>query len=229
MATSPNIPNVDAVFGYPALGLLGEVAGGAQFSIGGVVNSPFQCVGATWLDAEALAGSLQRRGLKGLKFSPRTVLQGGKAYRCVDIDVTEPVGAPLVALNFHVLEAVRQVSGRDLLREAEKAGRGLSLFDKAAGSDEVRSQWRQGWSANRLVQSWRDGEESFRKARWRYLIYRDAVARQVPGREVVVAKGDTVYGIALKHGLTVSALLQANPGVRVDRLQIGSRLRLPAP
>lgn len=228
VATSPNIPNVDAVLGYPALGLLGEVAGGSGFSIGGVVQSPFQCVGATWLDAEALARNLRGRGLPGLKYSPRNVLAGGKTYRCVDIDMTDPASAPLVAVNLHVLEALREVSGRDLLREAERAGRGLSLFDKAAGSDVIRERWRSGWGADRLVRSWRAGEEAFRKARWRYLLYQDAVVRET-GRQVVVVAGDTLYSIAQQHGISVKTLREANPGVIADRLQIGARLRVPKP
>jgi uncharacterized protein YbbC (DUF1343 family) len=65
VSTSPNIPDINAVFGYPALGILGEIAGPSGLSIGGVVQRPFQCVSASWLDADALAAELNRSALPG--------------------------------------------------------------------------------------------------------------------------------------------------------------------
>jgi uncharacterized protein YbbC (DUF1343 family) len=79
----------------------------------------------------------------------------------------------LVAINFHVLEAVQTVSGRNLLLEAEGPGRSVGLFDKAAGSDTIRKQVRNGWSATSIARSWREGEQAFRKQRWPYLLYTD--------------------------------------------------------
>jgi uncharacterized protein YbbC (DUF1343 family) len=236
VATSPNIPDIDAVFGYPALGLLGEVAGGTGLTIGGVVRRPFQCVGAEWLNADMLAKELSRAKLKGLRFIARTYRGKNKQVRCVEVDVVDPVSAPLVAVNFHVLEGVRKVSGRDLLREAERSGRALSLFDKAIGSDRFRERWRRGDGAVALTRSWRSGEESFRKARWRYLLYRDSSGtragtglRTAGGsfREVVVRRGDTLYGIARAHGVSLQDLMDSNPWAEATRLQVGARLRVP--
>jgi LysM repeat protein len=45
-----------------------------------------------------------------------------------------------------------------------------------------------------------------------------------PG-EYVVAKGDTLGGIAKKVGLSVKALQDLNPGVNPNRMQIGQRLK----
>jgi uncharacterized protein YbbC (DUF1343 family) len=236
VATSPNIPDIDAVFGYPALGLLGEVAGGTGLTIGGVVRRPFQCVGAEWLDADVLAKELSRAKPQGVRFTARTYRAGAKRLRCVEVDVVDPVHASLVAVNYHVLEGVRKVSGRDLLREAERSGRGLSLFDKAVGSDRLREQWRRGYGAAALARSWRSGEESFRRARWRYLLYRDSAgagavthsgAAGGSYREVVIQRGDTLYGIARAYGVPLEDLMAANPRVEATRLQVGARLRVP--
>lgn len=43
--------------------------------------------------------------------------------------------------------------------------------------------------------------------------------------EYVVAKGDTLGGIARKVGLSVKALQDLNPGVNPNRMQIGQRLK----
>ena len=42
----------------------------------------------------------------------------------------------------------------------------------------------------------------------------------------VVKKGDTLYSIAKKNGLTLDQLLKLNPGVKADSLNIGTRLKL---
>jgi uncharacterized protein YbbC (DUF1343 family) len=228
VATSPNIPDIDAVFGYPALGVLGEIAGGSGLSIGGVVQRPFQCVTASWLDADALAAELNRANLPGLSFGLSTIVHQGRTWRCVNLNVKDPVRSSLVSVNFHVLEAVRKVGHRDLLAEAERAGRSFELFDKANGSDTLRKQLRAGRSAADIVRSWQPGEESFRKLRWKYLLYKtDGPTREVTYKEVRVIRGDTFYRIALREGATVDDLIQANQGVDPKRLRVGQTLRVP--
>jgi len=44
---------------------------------------------------------------------------------------------------------------------------------------------------------------------------------------VRVRAGDTLYRIAAAHGVSVSAIIEANPGVRPRALNVGSTLRLP--
>ena len=41
-----------------------------------------------------------------------------------------------------------------------------------------------------------------------------------------VKKGDTLYSIARKHGMTVSEIQKLNPGINANSLKIGSRLKL---
>ena len=47
--------------------------------------------------------------------------------------------------------------------------------------------------------------------------------------EYVVAKGDNFTNIAGRHGVTVQAIIQANPAVDSSRMQIGQVLIIPAP
>jgi uncharacterized protein YbbC (DUF1343 family) len=247
VATSPNIPNLASVFGYPALGLIGEAAGGSGLSIGGVYRRPFQCVGAPWLEAGAFARELNRAGLPGIEFLPVTWNQDGRPHRVVDVLVKDPVNAPLVALNVHILDSVRRVTGRNLIREAEEAGRSLAMLDKAAGTDLLRRQLRAGVAASEIVRQWRSGEEEFRRQRRPYLLYPDvpvaatgrspvpsparptSPAASRPGSyvEVTVKRGDTAYGIARDFGVTVNEIVEANPGLRADHLNVGQKLRVP--
>ncbi|MGB7447769.1 MAG: LysM peptidoglycan-binding domain-containing protein [Ornithinimicrobium sp.] len=47
-------------------------------------------------------------------------------------------------------------------------------------------------------------------------------------RSVRVQAGDTLYRIATTHGLSLNAVIEANPGIRPRALQVGAVLRLPA-
>ena len=47
--------------------------------------------------------------------------------------------------------------------------------------------------------------------------------------EYVVAKGDNFTNIASRHGVTVQAVIMANPAVDSNRMQIGQVLIIPAP
>ncbi len=44
-----------------------------------------------------------------------------------------------------------------------------------------------------------------------------------------IRRGETVYSIAKQHNTTVEELLQVNPGVDIDDLQIGQEIRIPQP
>lgn len=50
-----------------------------------------------------------------------------------------------------------------------------------------------------------------------------------PGASVVLAKGQTLHSLAKAHGFTVQELVDANPGLKPNRVKAGTRLRLPAP
>ncbi len=56
-----------------------------------------------------------------------------------------------------------------------------------------------------------------------------ATTGETQGQEYVVQRGDTLYGIALRYGVTVQAIINANVGRLADpnRIQIGDRLIIP--
>ena len=65
--TSPQIPEADTPFFYPATGLLGELQ---LVSIGVGYTLPFKVVGAPWIDAGKFAFALNHQKLGGVKFLP---------------------------------------------------------------------------------------------------------------------------------------------------------------
>lgn len=173
VATSPNVKTPEAALYLVATGVLGEL-GGVSLGLG--TSAPFQCVAAPWLNGEMLAQQFASYSLPGIRFSSVEFTPARGAYKDqlvkgVRIRFTDPVHAPLVALNFYALDAVKAVSKRDLFAEAVKAGKSFAMFDKVNGTDATRKALQAGRSARNIVTAWKSGEDAFRKRRERYLLY----------------------------------------------------------
>lgn len=172
--TSPNVQKAEAGLFLVATGMLGEIGG---VSIGMGANMPFECVAAPWLKSEALARHFANLRLRGVEFAPISYTPTRGMFRDqrvsgVRIRFQEPDQAPLVALNFYALEAVKQVAGRDLFSLALKRGQSFQMLDKVSGTDAIRLALQQGRPARSIVASWKAGEDTFRKKREKYLLYR---------------------------------------------------------
>jgi uncharacterized protein YbbC (DUF1343 family) len=171
--TSPNVRTIEAVYCLPTMGVAAEVGG---FSIGFGTPLPFQVCGATWLDGRKTAAELSQRGLRGLRFDPWDFTPdrgafAGKKVHGFRLRITDPVNAPLAAVNLHLLEAIKKVGRRDLFAEARKAGRSFDMMDKINGTDATRKALERGLTASNIVAGWKPGEDAFRNRRQRYLLY----------------------------------------------------------
>jgi uncharacterized protein YbbC (DUF1343 family) len=255
--TSPNVPYPNAALGYAATGIFGEIAGGSGVTIGIPFKRPFECVAAVWLDANHLSRHMNALNLTGVRFQPFHMVHQNKPYQGVELVFTDPRLAPLVPINFHLLEAIRATSGRDLFGETLRSGRNLNMFEKVCGTDRIRAQLEAGMPIAQIVRSWESDENAFRAQRQPYLLYSDSgapppkpsvstpkptprtstpsVAPTVPKpvatdkahHRITVRRGDTLTKIAGDFGVSISAIVEANPGMDADRIQIGQVLRVP--
>jgi uncharacterized protein YbbC (DUF1343 family) len=257
VATSPNVPRVSSAFGYSAIGVFGEIAGGSGITIGTGFKRPFECIAAPWLEADGLSRILNGYGLKGVRFDPFRTRFREKTYEGVELVFTDPRIAPLYAVNFHLHDAIRQVSNRDLLAEAARSGRSSSMFDKVNGTDRTRNALAAGQTAADLVRAWRADESQFRTQRKPYLLYPEStsssptapptanrsppVAR--PGSQpsarpasgpapsdhhlITIRRGDTLSKIADDLGVSVSEIVEANPGMDANRIRVGQQVKVP--
>jgi uncharacterized protein YbbC (DUF1343 family) len=171
--SSPHVPNGDSPLFQVATGVLGEL-GGLSTGIG--YTLPFQCIAAPDLDPQQTASVLNAYKLPGIKFKPITykpyyftfkdqVIGGAQIF------LTDAAHAPLTALNFYAIEAVKKLSGRDLFEEAAQARKSFSMFDKVNGTDATRKAMQEGNSAANVIASWKSAEDAFRAKRKRYLLY----------------------------------------------------------
>ena len=171
--TSPHVPHDESSLFQVATGMLGEI-GGVSTGIG--YPLPFQCVAAPDVDKHKLTEVLNAYGLPGVEFVPISYKPyyfsfSNQPIAGVQIYFTDPRRAPLTAINFYAMEALKKVAGRDLFDEAVKAKKKFDMFDKVNGTDATRLALQSGKSAAEIVASWKEGEQKFREKRKRYLMY----------------------------------------------------------
>ncbi len=170
---SPHIPHAESPLFQVATGMIGEIG---SVSIGVGYTLPFQTIALPKLDPHALAAKLNGYGLPGVVFRPLTYKPYYAAYKDeviggVQLHFTDPARAPLTALNYYALEALKAVTGRDVFAEAVKAGKKFDMFDKVNGTDATRLALQAGKSAAEIVAGWKTGEDKFRADRAKYLLY----------------------------------------------------------
>lgn len=171
--TSPHVPHGDSPLFQVATGMLGEI-GGVSTGIG--YTLPFQCIAAPDLDPQKTADLLNSYKLPGVRFKPVTYKPyyfsfQEQALGGVQLYFTDPAHAPLTAVNFYAVEAIKTLTGRDLFDEAVKSNRSFNMFDKVNGTDASRKALQSGVAAGQIAQSWHGDETAFRKQRKKYLLY----------------------------------------------------------
>jgi len=171
--SSPHVPHGESALYQVATGMLGELM---SVSIGIGYTLPFECVASPGLDPHKLAEALNAYRLPGVKWRPITykpyyftftnqVIGGAQLY------FTDPARAPLTPINLYAIEALKRVGGIDAFAEAERRKRGFGMFDKVNGTDATRKALQAGTSAAQVVASWKAGEDAFRQACKKYLLY----------------------------------------------------------
>jgi uncharacterized protein YbbC (DUF1343 family) len=170
---SPHIPHGESPLYQVATGMIGEIGG---VSIGVGYTLPFQTVAAPGMDPHALAAKLNGYGLPGVFFRPLTYKPYYGAFKDeviggVQVHFTDAGRAPLTAINYYALEAVKQVAGRDVFAEAVKAKKKFDMFDKVNGTEATRLALQAGRPAREIVAGWTAGEQAFRAARKPFLLY----------------------------------------------------------
>lgn len=177
---SPGLPTAAAAAAYPATVLFEATT----LSYGRGTDHPFQQVGAPWLDGDALARSLNTKGLPGVRFSSVTFTPTaeppngpaavdpqyeGVAVSGVRIEVVDPVAAEAAAVGVHLLHDVLAQSAA-LEVPVEVIDRG-DFLDLLTGSDRVRTWLESGRSAEDIVASWDDELGRFETLVAPYLLY----------------------------------------------------------
>lgn len=162
---SPNIRNVTEEILYPGVAL----TEGTNVSVGRGTPTPFEWLGAPWINAEEFTQELRSRNLPGIRFDPVEFTPDsttnrypnqrcfGVRFTLTDRDAFEPV-----ATGIHIVDALYK-----LYPDKYNIDRTYGLIGRKAVIDMIKKRV----PVEKIIQSWQDDLQAFIKIRNNYLLY----------------------------------------------------------
>lgn len=159
---SPNMRSLNEATLYPGIGLLETT----NVSVGRGTDTPFEVVGAPWMDGQKLALELNRVPLAGvryvpIRFTPSSSVFKGEECSGVNIIVTDRARFRPVAVGLRIAVTLRK------LYPEWKVDSYLRLLVNSNALERIK----RGESEADIVSSWLAGLEEFKKRRASVLIY----------------------------------------------------------
>lgn len=160
---SPNMRSLTQATLYPGIGLLETT----NVSVGRGTDTPFEVVGAPWIDGRLLARYLNERKPSGVRFVPvdftpdASVFKGEKVSG-VNIIITDREAFESVRTGFEIAAALRKLYPGEW-----QADRYLRLLVNG----DMLSRMKRGETPAEMEDAWRKGLEEFMKRRASYLRY----------------------------------------------------------
>jgi uncharacterized protein YbbC (DUF1343 family)/CubicO group peptidase (beta-lactamase class C family) len=161
---SPNMRNMVAATVYPGVGAIE----GTNLSVGRGTDTPFEQLGAPWVDGPALAAALNARALSGVRFYPVTFTPaagaklGGQACHGVFLIVTDRDRIRPVRVGLEIASALSRLYGQQFKLEDAAL-----LFGSKSTLEKVRA----GEDPAVIAASWARDEANWRLTRAKYLLY----------------------------------------------------------
>ncbi|MCA8944189.1 MAG: DUF1343 domain-containing protein [Planctomycetes bacterium] len=159
---SPNIRCLDQAILYPGVGLLETT----NLSVGRGTDTPFERIGAPWLDAQSLARRLNREvsgaTFTPIEFAPDSSKFAGVPCRGVQISITDRAVLRPVALGIRIACALR-----DLHPDEWDSTRIPRLLCDRATFEALR----EGLPAEKVMAGWPAELEAFEQRRAKFRIY----------------------------------------------------------
>ena len=160
---SPNMRSLTEATLYPGVGLLETT----NVSVGRGTDTPFEIVGAPWIQGDRLAEHLNQRGLPGVRFvpvrfTPKASVFKDEACSGVNIIITDRAAFRPLLTGIEMALALRNLYPNDW-----QVDKYLRLLVNADTLERVK----RGESAKDIVASWSVGLQEFRRARAEILLY----------------------------------------------------------
>src|SRR5438309_2700186 len=160
---SPNMRSLTEAALYPGIGLLETT----NVSVGRGTDTPFEVVGAPWIDGPKLAGYLNSRRIPGVRFIPirfKPNLSVFKNEECggVNIVTTDRARFQAVLTGIEIAVALHSLFAADWK---------VDSYLRLLVNSETLERLKRGESADELIRSWSPALENFRRQRARALLY----------------------------------------------------------
>ena len=160
---SPNMRSLTEATLYPGVCLLEPT----NVSVGRGTDTPFEQVGAPWIDGRKLAEALNRAGLPGVRFipvrfTPKASLHKDVECGGVNLVITDRARFEPVLTGLEMAAAIRKLFG---------AAFNSDRFVRLLASQKVFDAFKQGADGRALKQLYENDLDSFRAIRRKYLLY----------------------------------------------------------
>ncbi len=160
---SPNMRSLTAATLYPGIGLLETT----NLSVGRGTDTPFELIGAPWLDGGRLASDLNKRKVPGVRFvpvrfTPKASVFQGQECGGLNLIITDRVQFRPVQTGLEIAHALRQLYPNDWK---------LDAYARLLASTETLERIRRGDAPSDIASSWAKQLAEFRRARARALLY----------------------------------------------------------
>ena len=163
VAPSPNLRRLEQVVLYPGVAMVEA----ANVSVGRGTDSPFELLGAPWIDGKALAQYLDGRAIAGVRFesvtfTPREWAFAGQACQGVRLLLTDRGRLDSALLGIELLAALQRLQGDRFAIE-----RTLGMI----GSRESLAAIKALGDPREIAQTWQPALDGFRARRATSLLY----------------------------------------------------------
>ncbi len=160
---SPNMRSVTEATLYPGVALLETT----NVSVGRGTDTPFELVGAPWIDGQKLASYLNARQIAGVRFvpvrfTPKSAVHKDQECGGVNLIVTDRSRLQSVTLGIELAAALRELYRNDWKIEG---------FLRLLVNGDAFERMKRGDSPELIVRSWAAALEQFKQARARVLLY----------------------------------------------------------
>ncbi len=160
---SPNMRNLNEAILYPGIGLIET----SNISVGRGTDTPFEVVGAPWVNAADLASYLNARAISGVRFVPVNFTPQSAAFaneKCggVNLVITDRNALDAPELGAEIASALMK-----LYPDQYK----ISGLDSLLVNQSVLQALTDGEDPRRVEEGWRADVEEFETIRAKYLLY----------------------------------------------------------
>jgi len=161
---SPNMRNMNEAALYPGIGAIE----GTNISVGRGTDTPFEEIGAPWIDGPQLAETLNARGIPGIRFYPVRFTPTSSKYA-----KEECQGVFMIVTDRNALRPVRV--GLEIaaaLTSRYPSQYQIDTAERLLDSRDTIARIKRGEDPAMIAASWNDTEAKWRLLRAKYLLYR---------------------------------------------------------
>jgi uncharacterized protein YbbC (DUF1343 family)/CubicO group peptidase (beta-lactamase class C family) len=160
---SPNLRSLTEAALYPGVALVE----GTNVSVGRGTDTPFELLGAPWINGGELAAYLNGRGISGVRFVPVRFTPNAGSYKDQNCQ-----GVNIILLERNALDAPEfGVELASALRKLYPQQYRMERMVEILANQAVFNAILQGQDPRRIADDWRDELQKFLQIRQKYLLY----------------------------------------------------------